>query len=278
MELKSLINKFTIYQCMSFFLLILTLVSVFFYGFGADALVPVLIAAFTTTALDLIINYHKFKTLEFPYSAFISGLFIGGLLTQNLSWYIYAIAGVIAVLSKHLIRVHGKHVFNPANLGVLAVFLIFNAFSSWWISSPSYLVMLFGLFILWRQRRFDLAISFLAAYYILHAFIPEPATFGGMTMMRNMPMAVHSFYQSFISQSTIFFFAMFMLIEPKTHPAARKQRIFYGILVAFMLIGIEIYNPRFGIPFVLAVGNLFVPLLSRVRFEFRKKNVENTPN
>ena len=67
---------------------------------------------------------------------------------------------------------------------------------------------------------------------------------------------------------------MFMLLEPKTNPAARKQRIFYGILAAFMLIGIEIYNPVFGIPFVLAVANLFVPLLNRISFEFRKKNIQ----
>jgi len=268
--IKSLVSKFTVYQYMISFLIILTLVSVFFYGFGFKSLIPVIISVLTTTILDLLIQYYKFKSWEFPYSAFISGLFIGGLLTQNLSWYIYVIAGLIAILSKHLIKVHGKHIFNPANLGILAVFILFNAFNSWWITSPLWLVIIFGIFILWRQRRFDLAISFLAAYYILHALIPAPTMMGRMAMMMS-GMSMHNFYQSFISQSTIFFFAMFMLTEPKTHPAARKQRIFYGILVAVMLIGIEIYNPRFGIPFVLAVANLFVPLLNRISFEVRKK-------
>lgn len=271
MSINTILAKFTIYQYMSAFLVILTLASVFFYGFGASSLIPVLIAVLTTSILDLAINYFRFKTIEFPYSAFISGLFIAGILTQNQAWYIYAIAGIIAILSKHLIKVHGKHIFNPANLGILLVFLIFDAPNTWWISSPLYLVILFGLFILWRQRRLDLAVSFLAAYYILHAFIPETSMFGNMPMMRNMPVMMGNFYQSFISQSTIFFFAMFMLIEPKTHPVARKQRIFYGILAASMLIGIEIYNPIFGIPFVLAVANLFVPLLNRIGFEFGKK-------
>ena len=267
-------DEFTIYQYMSFFLIILMLISVFFYGFGINALIPVVISVLTTAILDLLINYYKFKTLELPYSAFISGLFIGGLLAQNLAWYIYVLAGIIAILSKHIIKVHGKHIFNPANLGILAVFVLFNAPNTWWISSPFYLVVLFGLFILWRQRRFDLALSFIAAYYILHAFIPEPAMMGRMPMMSNIQMMMGNLYQSFTSQSTIFFFAMFMLIEPKTHPAARKQRIFYGILAAAMLIGIEIYNPRFGIPFVLAVANLAVPLLNRISFEVRKKKAE----
>lgn len=249
---------------MSFFLVILILTSSFFYGFGILSLVQVLIAALTTTILDLLINYFKFKTIEFPYSAFISGLFIGGLLTQDLAWYIYLVAGIIAILSKHLIKVHGKHIFNPANLGVLMIFLIFGTVSTWWISAPFYLVLLFGIFILWRLKRFDLTISFLAAYYILHSFIPNPTA--SMPMMFNTQMMMRDFYQSFTNQSTIFFFAMFMLIEPKTNPVARKQRIFYGILVALMLIGIEIYNPLYGIPFVLAIANLFVPLLNRISF------------
>ena len=262
---------------MSAFLVILILASVFFYGFGVNALVPVVIAVLTTSILDLIINYLKFKTWEFPYSAFISGLFIGGLLTQDLQWYIYVIAGIIAIASKHLIKVHGRHIFNPANLGILAVFFAFNAFNSWWIASPFLLVLIFGIFILWRLRRLDLGISFLAAYYILHALIPAPAMMGRMPMMSGMPMMMQDFYVSLISQSTIFFFAMFMLIEPKTHPAAKKQRIFYGVLVASMIIGLEVFNPGFkiAIPFVLAVANLFVPLLNRISFEFRKKNAKD---
>src|SRR3989344_1580217 len=259
---------------MSAFLVVLTLVSAFFYGFGALALIPVLIAVLTATILDLLINYFKFKTIEFPYSAFISGLFIGGLLTQNLQWGSFVFAGAIAVLSKHAIKVHGKHIFNPANFGILAVFLIFNAANSWWIASPLWLVIIFGIFISWRLKRFDLAISFLAAYYILHSFIDRSIIVASMPMMSNMPMMMNNFYQSFTNQGTILFFAMFMLIEPKTNPAARKQRIFYGILVAIMLIGIEIYNQKFGIHFVLAIANLFVPLLNRISFEVRKKAEE----
>ncbi len=248
---------------MIFFLIALSLISVFFYGFGARALIPLLISVLTATILDVAISYSKFKTFEFPYAAFISGLFIGGLLTQNLDWHVYVMAGAIAVLSKHILKLDGRHIFNPANFGILMVFLIFNAPNSWWISSPFYLVVLFGLFVLWRQRRFDLAVSFLAAYYILHAFVPQPMMMGHMRMMMG------NFYQSFISQSTVFFFAMFMLIEPKTHPAARRQRVLYGIFTAVVLIGIEIYSPMLGIPLALAIGNVLVPFLNK--FELKKK-------
>ena len=258
-----LINRLTIYQYMSAFLIILTLTSVFFYDFGISSLIPVLISVLAAAILDFAITYFKFREFEFPYSALISGLLIGGLLTQGLPWYTYVSACIIAVASKHLIKVHGKHIFNPANFGILLVFIIFSSYNSWWISSPLILVLIFGIFLLWRLKRFDLAISFIAAYYIFHAL-----------MMSNMPMMMGNFYRSFANQSTIFFFAMFMLIEPRTNPAAKKQRIFYGILVALMYIGIERYNPAFGLPFVLAVANLIVPLLNRISFEFRKKNIQ----
>ena len=120
--------------------------------------------------------------------------------------------------------------------------------------------MIFGIFILWRLKRFDLALSFLITYFLIHIFI-EISKKSSANEILNL----------FINGSTIFFFAMFMLIEPRTNPAARKQRIFYGVLVAFMLIGIETYNPTFGIPFVLAAANLCVPLLNRISFEVRKK-------
>ena len=149
------------------FLIILNLVSVFFYGFGINALLPVLIAVITTTLLDLLIEYFKFKSWSFPQSALISGLFIGGLLTQNLPWYIYVIAGAIAILSKHLIKLNQKHIFNPANFGVLLVSVIFGAAHTWWISSPLILVLVFGIFTLWRLKRIDLGFSFVAAYFAL---------------------------------------------------------------------------------------------------------------
>ena len=264
LDFKSAINKFTIYQYTSAFLIILTFVSAFFYNFGIASLMPVFISVFTAAILDLTINYFKFKSWEFPYSAFISGIFIGGLLTQNLAWYVYVAAGIIAVASKHLLKVNHCHIFNPANFGILIVFLIFKSSNTWWISSPFYLVMLFGLFILWRLRRFDLGLSFLLTYYLAHFYL----------LLKDVSPIQH--FSNLVAQGgTIFFFAMFMLIEPKTNPAAGRQRIFYGILVAFMLIGIEIYNPLFGIPFVLPVANLFVPLLNRISFEFREKNTEN---
>lgn len=204
--------------------------------------------------------YFKFKTLEFPQSALISGLFIGGLLTQNLQWYIYVLAGAIAVLSKHLIKIQQKHIFNPANLGVLLVSIVFGASHTWWISSPLILVLAFGIFIIWRLRRFDLAISFLISYYLINSIIELIR--GG---------SFNDVYLTILNGGVLYFFSMFMLIEPKTNPAAGNQRIVYGIVVAVLFIILHLFTPQHDIVLALAAGNVFVPLLNKLKLDFKKK-------
>ena len=255
-----MINKITIYQYIIIFLEILILASVFFYGFGIKALLPVLIVVLTTTILDSAISYFKTKQFVFPQSALISGLIIGGLLVQNLQWHIYLLAGIIAILSKHLIRIRGRHIFNPANIGILLVSVFFGASHSWWVSSPLILVLIFGIFVIWRLRRFDLSISFLASYYILNSIIE----FSRGSQFSDI-------YLSIINGGIVYFFSMFMLIEPKTNPAARKQRVAYGILIAILLIILHFYVPKHDLPLALAIGNIFVPILNKINFEFKKK-------
>ena len=243
------------------FLIILHLTSAFFYRFGLKALLPVLIAVITTTILDLLIGFLKSKTWFFPQSALISGLFIGGLLTQNLQWHIYALAGVIAIISKHIIKINQSHIFNPANFGVLLVSIMFNVSHTWWISSPLILVLIFGVIIIWRLRRFDLTIGFLVGYYLVNSIIEL-----------SQGTQFSEIYYTILNGGVIYFFSMFMLIEPRTNPAARKQRVIYGVLVAVLFIILHFYMPRHDLPLALAVGNVFVPLLNRLKFEFKKES------
>ena len=254
MEIKPLISKFTIYHYMIIFLAVLGLASAFFYGFGASAMIPVLIAVLTTTILDFSINYFKYKRFEFPQSALISGLFIGGLLTQNLQWYVYVLAGAVAVLSKYVIKINQKQIFNPANLGILLVSVIFGASHTWWISSPLILVLIFGIFMVWRLRRFDLAISFLVCYYLINSAIE---------LIRGN--GFNEIFYTILNGGVIYFFSMFMLVEPKTNPFQRKQRIVYGALVALLFILFHFFIPQHDIVLALAVGNIFVPALNKIK-------------
>ncbi|MBI2656696.1 RnfABCDGE type electron transport complex subunit D [Candidatus Woesearchaeota archaeon] len=261
MDIKSIINRLTIYHYMISFLIILNLTSAFFYDFGLKSLLPVLITAGTTTLLDLFIEYFKSKTWIFPQSALISGLFIGGLLTQSLQWHVYVLAGIIAILSKHLIKFQQRHIFNPANFGVLLVSMIFGVSHTWWISSPLILVLIFGIFIIWRLKRFDLTAGFLVSYYLVNSVI-------GLSQGTQFS----EIYYTILNGGVIYFFSMFMLIEPRTNPAARKQRIAYGVLIAILFIVFSSFVPRHDLPLALAVGNIFVPVLNKL--EFKKKELK----
>jgi len=52
-------------------------------------------------------------------SAMISSFGLSLLLKTN-HWYIAALAAVISIASKYLIRINGKHIFNPSALGIVA--------------------------------------------------------------------------------------------------------------------------------------------------------------
>ncbi|MEK6828267.1 MAG: RnfABCDGE type electron transport complex subunit D, partial [Nanoarchaeota archaeon] len=149
-------------------------------------------------------------------------------------------------------------------LGVLLVSIIFGVSHTWWISSPLLLVLIFGIFNIWRLRQFDLALSFLVGYYLINS-VAELLQGAGF----------QEIYLTIINGGVIYFFSMFMLIEPRTNPAARKQRVIYGVLVAVLFIILHFYMPRHDLPLALAVGNVFVPLLNRLKFEFKKESKPN---
>lgn len=248
------------------------------YPFGVKSLFPVLIAVITTVTLELLIEYSKLEKnrisnlIFFPSSALISGLLIGGLLTQNLQWYVYVIAGIVAIASKHVIKFNQKHIFNPANFGILLVSIFFGASHTWWVASPIILVLVFGIFIIWRLRRFDLVLTFLISYYLINSIIEL-----------SKGNVFNDVYSTIINGGVVYFFSMFMLIEPKTNPSQRNQRIAYGILVSILLVAFSQYPQfyknalatffeRHSIPLALAVGNVFVPILNRMKFEFKRTN------
>ena len=122
-------------------LLILTTVGVITNGISRT-IPQIIIALITTITLDLIINYKIEKTFVLPDSATISALFIAAALSVNQIWYIPIIAGAVAIISKHVIKIKGRHIFNPAVFGLFSVILLFNTQIEWWASQITWLVII----------------------------------------------------------------------------------------------------------------------------------------
>lgn len=179
---------------------------------------------------DLILTRIKEKTWYWPISSWISGLILALVFWPDLPWYFLILLPLLAVLSKHFLR-FGKmrHVFNPAAFA-LVISGLFAPTSSWWASSwgniPLIIISLIGIYILWRQSRWDEFLSFLFSYIIFTIIF-----FGFETSTIAITTG------STVLQGSFIFFATIMLIEPITSQfPSKNQKIIYGILVGFFSV------------------------------------------
>src|SRR5215510_6752922 len=100
-------------------------------------------------------------------SALITSFSLSLLLRTDALW-LYALAAVIAVGSKFLVRIDGKHVFNPATIAIVA--LVFGTGRAWvtpgqWGAELWFAALLgfLGIAVLQRARRADVTFFFLVA-------------------------------------------------------------------------------------------------------------------
>jgi ferredoxin-NADP reductase len=163
-----------------------------------------------------------------------------------------ALAGIIASASKYLLAWRGRHIFNPAAVGAFVVTLItpFGDFAAWWLATAWLLpvTLVLGFAVLYRTRRFLMAIVFVVAVFFLTFWV-----YGG----NGAPLA-QTLLEPFTTFSTIFF-ASFMLSEPLTMPPHRWQQLVEALLVAvvftlpFTIGAFSTTTPQFA----LLVGNVF---------------------
>ena len=176
-----------------------------FYFDRPDYLWKGILIAALYAAFDVLWTYLRDRVWYFPESSLISGLILALVGAPAPDFLLLILMPLLAVISKQLLRFGtGRHIFNPAafSLAILG--------QTWWGVSWGNPVLiavgLAGLFILWRQRRWETALPFLAAYALLFNF----QVFNG----------------------TVIFFASVMLIEPITSSfLGVRQRMAYGALV-----------------------------------------------
>lgn len=201
-------------------------------------------------------------------SALISSFSLSLLLKTNYLW-VAVIASFVSILSKYIVRINGKHVFNPSALGiVVAIVLTGNAWFSpgQWGSGA---VMLFGVCCLGfvvttRVQKLDVSIAFLGTLAAL--------LFARQIIYLGWPMDY--FIQS-VSTGSLLLFSFFMITDPKTIPDHKLARILWCMAIAavsFYLLAFKFIN---GAPiFVLLMAQPLVPVLDKF---FKAKRFEWIP-
>lgn len=196
-------------------------------------------------------------------SVLISSFGLSLLLKTNDPW-VAVLAAVVSILSKFIIRIKGKHIFNPSALGItFAVLLTGNA----WISPGQWgsgAVILFGVcslgfVVTTRVQKLDVSLSFLGTFAAL-LFIRQVIYLG-------WPM--DHFIQS-VSTGSLLLFSFFMITDPRTTPNHSVVRILWSAAIAAVAFYLSAFKFMNGAPiFVLVLAQPLVPLLD-ILFRARK--------
>jgi hypothetical protein len=193
-----------------------------------------------------------------PKSAWISALSLCLLLRTDRLGLAVA-AAVLSIASKFVIRVRGKHLFNPTNFGLVA--LMTASGGRVWVSPGQwgsaalfgFLVLCLGGLVVNRAARSDVTYAFLAAYGSLLL---------GRALWLGQPLAI-PLHQA--ASGAFLIFTFFMISDPKTTPDSRAGRILFAVLVALGAgwAQFALFRPT-GLLLSLACLAPLVPLIDRL--------------
>jgi Na+-transporting NADH:ubiquinone oxidoreductase subunit NqrB len=212
------------------------------------------------------IPLHKRIPFALP-SVIISSFGLSLLLKTN-DIEIAALAAFVSIASKFLIRVKGKHIFNPSAFGiVVGVFVTGKAWFSpgQWGSGAVILfgVCCLGFIVATRIQKLDTSIAFLG-------------TFAGLLFIRQviyLGWPLDFFVQS-VSTGSLLLFSFFMITDPKTIPDHRWARVCWCVAIACISFYLATFRFMNGAPIlVLVLAQPLVPLMDKFfkakKFEWR---------
>jgi len=201
-----------------------------------------------------------------PRSALISGLSLCLLLRTN-DVALALLAAATAVSSKFLVKLNGKHLFNPTNIAIVALMVVTGDV---WVSPGqwgniaffAFLMACLGGLVVNRASRSDVTYAFICFYMTLvfgrSIWLGEPLT-----------IPLHR-----LENGALLLFTFFMISDPRTTPNSRVGRILFAGFVAWGAWYIQFRLFRTNGPlWSLAICSLTVPLIDRLlpadRYEWR---------
>ncbi|MEO7275517.1 MAG: RnfABCDGE type electron transport complex subunit D, partial [Vicinamibacterales bacterium] len=195
---------------------------------GVRLIGPGLLSAVVAAAVvDCPILRWRSRLWQVPSGAILTGLLVAMVLSPHEPWYVPAVTSIIAIVSKYVLRTRTANVFNPAALGLVVTFYLFDTGQSWWGALPDAPPWAFaallaaGLFIADRVNKLPMVLAFLGVYFGLFtasAFVTAPET-------------VVEIFRSPDAQAALFF-AFFILTDPPTSPVQYQHQITCALIVA----------------------------------------------
>ena len=185
------------------------------------------LAIVSSILVEIALSRILYGKWPHPASAYITGISVGILLRSPALWP-YGLCSAISITSKYVLRVKGRHLWNPSNFGICAMlFLAGDTVASLSIQWGNYLwpmivIWLLGSIIIWRLRRFHITAAYVAAFF-LFAFLRSSIT--GSPWQSEIAPITGPMYQLFI---------FFMITDPKTTVRSKLGQCVVPFIIALV--------------------------------------------
>jgi enediyne biosynthesis protein E5 len=194
-----------------------------------------LLAIAVSIGTELLLGRIFLHKWVHPASAYISGISVG-ILVRSPAFWPYALCAAISIMSKYVLRIKGRHIWNPSNFGISAMlFLVPETVASLSIQWGNYLLPMLviwglGSVIIWRLRRFHITFTYVASF-IAFAFLRSWLT--GSPWQSEIAPITGPMYQLFI---------FFMITDPKTTVRSKTGQCVVVFLVALVEMVMRMYQ------------------------------------
>lgn len=182
----------------------------------------------TSILVELVLGRLYFGKWPHLASAYVSGISVG-MLVRSPEFWPYAVCAAISIVSKYVIRVDGRHIWNPSNLGIVAMLVLASdtvaGLSVQWGNNllPMAVVWVFGAAIIHAVGRFHITFTYVVSFI---AFSALRAAVTGHPWLSEVAPITGPMYQLFI---------FFMITDPRT----TVRPVWAQSLVAFLIAALE---------------------------------------
>jgi Na+-translocating ferredoxin:NAD+ oxidoreductase RnfD subunit len=187
-------------------------------------------------------------------SAYVSGISVG-ILVRSPAFWPYALCSLLSITSKYVLRVKGRHLWNPSNFGLCVLLWlapdVVASLSVQWGNDllPMVVVWMLGSLIIWQVKRFHICATYVVSFMLL-AYVRSGLT--GHPFLAEVAPITGPMYQLFI---------FFMITDPKTTVQTTWGQCVVVGLVALveMLLRLyeSVYAPLYALFLVGPAANLF---------------------
>jgi len=194
-----------------------------------------LLAIIVSILLELVLGRIFYRKWLHPASAYITGISVGILIRSPAFWP-YALCSAISITSKYVLRVKGRHLWNPSNFGIsVMLFLAGDTVASLSIQWGNYLwpmlvIWALGAIIIWRLRRFHITATYVVSFI---AFALLRSWITGNPWQSEIAPITGPMYQLFI---------FFMITDPKTTVRSKPGQCVVVFAVALLETVLRLYQ------------------------------------